>query len=262
MWKGFVIGFALTLALLGMISAGASRQPTSASQQTPKDRERYRADVADATSVQVGMLAPKQRVHGALFNGFGKNGSDGSITQLIASHRHQRTVVEKNVYGRTWFSSDEPEIAEQYFARLAKQSDAIVRGRAVHKSSQITEDDSFLFTDYDVVVLDVLKNEPMDPITTQSTIEVTCAGGKIVVDDVVIKAGGNAVALLPINAQDVLLFLKYIPETRAYRLSQYNGAFELNGKSAQPLVGIFNFDYGFFKDEGSFLRVIKNLSNK
>ena len=86
-------------------------------------------------------------------------------------------------------------------------------------------------------------------------------GGKIVVDDVIIKPGGNGVALLPVNAQDVLLFLKFAPETEGYKLAN-NGAFELNGMSARPLAGLFNFDPGFFKDESSFLKTIKDLSNK
>jgi len=78
---------------------------------------------------------------------------------------------------------------------------------------------------------------------------------------VIIKAGGNAVALLPVNAQDVLLFLKFVPETEGYQLAN-NGAFELNGFSARPLGGYFHFDPAFFKDESSFLKTIKEVSNR
>src|SRR6185437_15320505 len=99
----------------------------------------------------------------------------------------------------------------------ARESDAIVRGRATSKTSQITEDDSFLFTDYDVVVSEVFKDNTAAPIGTGKTITVTCVGGKIVVDNVIIKAGGNAVALLSVNAQDVLLFLKSVPEAEGYQ---------------------------------------------
>jgi hypothetical protein len=182
-----------------------------------------------------------------------------SISELIASYRGKRTVLETNVYGRMWFASDQPDIPEDYFARFAQESDAIIRGRAIRKTSQITEDDSFLFTDYDVVVSEIFKDNAA--IETGKTITVTCMGGKIVVDDVIIKAGGNAVALLPVNTQDVLLFLKVVPEAEGYRLAN-NGAFELSGVSARPLGGYFHFDSTFFEDERFFLKTIKEVSKQ
>jgi hypothetical protein len=178
---------------------------------------------------------------------------------MIASYKGQRTVLERNVYGRMWFPSEQPDVPEEYFARFVQESDAIVRGRAIHKTSQITEDDAFLFTDYEVVVSEIFKNNAAAPIDIGRTITVTYVGGKIVVDNVIIKAGGNAVALLPVNAQDVLLFLKVVPLTEGYQLAN-NGAFELSGISARPLGGHFHFDPVFFEDEGFFLKTIKEVS--
>lgn len=260
MSKGFVIGFALGLALLGIVGAGASRQGRKGEER--RDAEKYQAEIADATPLQVGILTRNQRFHSRLHNGYGKNFPGESISEWIASYKGQRTVLERNVYGRMWFSSDQPEIPEHYFARFAEESDAIVRGRAIHKTSQITEDDLFLFTDYDVVVSEVFKNNATRAIDTGDSITVTCLGGKIVRDDVIIKAGGNGVALLQLNVQDVLLFLKFLPETDGYILAKYNGVFDLNGISARPLVGHFNFDPVFFKDQSSFLKTIKDVSNK
>ncbi len=260
MSKGLVIGFALGLALLGMVGAGASLQGRK--DQEPKDAEKYQAEIADATPVEVGVLTQKELFHSRLHNGFGKNFPGESVSQWIASYRGKRTVLERNVYGRMWFSSDQPEIPEDYFARFAEESDAIVRGRAIHKTSQITEDDTFLFTDYDVVVSGVFKNNATRTIDIGDSITVTCLGGKIVRDDVIIKAGGNGVALLQLNVQDVLLFLKFLPETDGYMLAKYDGVFELNGISARPLVGLFNFDSAFFKDESSFLKTVRAVSNR
>jgi len=259
MSKAFVIGFAFGLALLGIVGAGATRQTQT--QAEKYDAQKYQAEITDATPVQLAALTSKQQFHSRLHNGYGKNLPGESIAQWIVSYGGQRTVLERNVYGRTWFSSNRPDIPGDYFARLAGESDAIVRGRPIHKTSQITEDDSFLFTDYDVVVSEVLKNNATDLINTGGTITVTSLGGKIVVDSVIIKAGGNGVALLPINAQDVLLFLKFVPETKEYKLAN-NGAFELNGVSARPLAGLFNFDPVFFKDETSFLKTIREVSNR
>lgn len=257
MSKGFVIGFALGLALLGIVGAGASRQVRK--DQERREAEKYQAELADATPLQVGILTRNQRFHSRLYNGYCKHQPGESISEMIASYKGQRTVLERNVYGRMWFPSEQPDVPEEYFARFAQESDAIVRGRAIHKTSQITEDDSFLFTDYDVVVSEVFKNNATAPIDTGKTITVTYVGGKIVVDNVIIKAGGNAVALLPVNAQDVLLFLKVVRETERYQLAN-NGAFELSGISARPLGGYFHFDPVFFEDESIFLKTIKEVS--
>jgi len=256
MSKGFVIGCLTGLFLLGIIGVGASRP-----KQKDLEQQKYRAEILDATPVQVGILTRKQRSHSKLYNGYGKHLAGESISEWIATYRGQRIVLQRNVYGRMFFPSEQPDVPEDYFARFAEESDAIVRGRAIGKTSQITEDDSFLFTDYDVVVSEVFKNNSIAPINTGRTITVSYVGGKIVVDGVIIKAGGNAVALLPINAQDILLFLKFVPETEGYQLAN-NGAFELNGTSARPLAGYFHFDPIYFKNESSFLKTIKAVSTK
>src|SRR4030095_8442698 len=125
----------------------------------------------------------------------------------------------------------------------------------------ITEDDSFLFTDYDVVVAEVFENNTNTILNAGTTITVTSPGGKIVLDGVVVKAGGNGEAKFPVNAQEVLLFLKYIPETDGFKLARYNGGFELNGTFVRPLAGIFPIKPRFFENHHSFLRTIKAVSS-
>ena len=252
MWKGLGIGLVVGLASLGLIGG--------ASQQNSKDLQRFQAEIGDATPIKIGVLTRKQRSHSKLYNGYGKHLPGESISDLIVAYRGKKIVLETNVYGRMFWPSEQPDIPEDYFAQLAQESDAVVRGRAVRKTSQITEDDSFLFTDYDLVVLEVFKNNATAPIDIGGAITVTCLGGKIIADDVILKAGGNGVALLPVNAQDVLLFLKHIPETQAYMLARYDGGFELTGISARPFAGLFHFDSDFFKDENSFLKTIKEVS--
>ncbi|MEK6289497.1 MAG: hypothetical protein AABO57_27600 [Acidobacteriota bacterium] len=120
MSKGFVIGFALGLALLGIVGAVASRQTQRNLDR--RDLERYQAEIGDATPVKVGVLSRKQRSHSRLYNGYGKHMPGESISELIASYRGKRAVLETNVYGRMWFASDQPDIPEDYFARFAQES--------------------------------------------------------------------------------------------------------------------------------------------
>ena len=263
MSKRFLIGFVVGLVLMVVGGVGASRLHQNDGQQERRRTElEYQAEIRDATPVRLGVLTPKQRYHSKLHNGSVGDMVGTTISQLIAEYRGQRIVLGRSIYGRMWLASGDPEAPEDYFGSFAKESDAIIRGRAVSKVSQITEDDSFLFTDYELVVSEVFKNNATSPLDKGTSITITCAGGKIIVDEVVVKAGGNGEALLPLDAQDVLLFLKFIPETGSYRLTRYNGGFELNGKTVTPLAGIFPIKPNIFNSERSFLKVVRAVSNK
>jgi hypothetical protein len=257
MSKGPDIGFVFGLLMLGILGTGASRQARSNEER--RNNERYRAEIRDATPVQLGVLNQKPRTNSRLFNAYSKSLPGESITDLIASHRGRRIVLERNVYGRAWLSSAQPDVPEEYFRRLAGECDAVIRGKAFNKASQITEDDSFLFTDYEVAVLEVLKNDLGTPLTDGRLISVTGVGGKIVADNVIIKAGGNGVAILPVNDAEVVLFLKHVPGGEGFQLTN-SGAFQLTGVAARPLAGLFNFDPTFFEDQTSFLATITRAS--
>ena len=256
MSKGFVTGFLAGLSLLGIIGVGASL-----TKQKDLEQQKYQAEIVDATSAQVGVMTEKQRFHSRLHNGLGASEGGKTISQLIQTYKGQKVVLGRYLNGRMWLPSDKPEAPEDYFGSFAQESDAIIRGKAVNKASQITEDDSFLFTDYEIVVAEVFKNSTRPLLNAGTTITVTSPGGKIVLDDVVVKAGGNGEAAFPVNAQEVLLFLKYIPETEGFRLTRYNGGFELNGKFVRPLAGIFPITPSFFANQHSFLKTIRAISN-
>jgi len=263
MSKRFLIGFVAGLALIVVVGAGSRLNQNDGQQERSRtELAEYQAEMRDASPVRLGVLTPKQRYHSKLHNGSVGDMGGTTISQLIAAYRGQRIVLGRSIDGRMWLPSGDPQAPEDYFGALAKESDAIIRGRAVSKVSQITEDDSFLFTDYELVVSEVFKNNAISPLDNGANITITCAGGKIIVDEVVVKAGGNGEALLPVGAQDVLLFLKFIAETGSYRLTRYNGGFELNGKTVTPLAGIFPIKPNIFNNERSFLKLVRAVSNK
>ena len=248
MSKSLFLGFVAGIIVFTIIGVGA-QQKTSEKQ--------YQAEVSDATPVQLGSLTQKQQVHSRLFNGAGQRLSGKTISEWLTAYRGQRVVIETNILGRTFLMSEKPQTPEGYFSELAKESDAIVRGRVIHKASQITEDDSFLFTDYDIAVSEILRNSYT--ISPGAAITVTSLGGKIVVDDVILKAGSNGYATLKVG-QEVLLFLTYLPETGAYKLTRSNAVFELNGIFVRPLAGLLPLSPDVFKDETSFLNTVKAAS--
>lgn len=262
MSKSFIWGFIVGVALLIVAGVGASRLQDKNAVVKERNEKQYRTEIVDATPVQPGALTEKQRFHSQLFNGYGMPGSGKTISEWMAEYRGQRIVLVRMIAGRTFLASDKLPTPEEYFGRLAKDSDAIIRGRVTSKVSQITEDDLFLFTDYDVMVSEVLKDNLSNPVNTDTPIPVTGSGGKVVIGDVILKASVNGDALLPVNAQDVLLFLKFVPETGAYKLTQPNAAFELNGISVRPLAGLLPIPSDIFRNETSFLKTVKAVSVK
>jgi hypothetical protein len=262
MSKSFVWGFIVGVALLIVAGVGASRLQDKNAVVKERNEKQYRTEIVDATPVQPGALTEKQRFHSRLHNGVGMRVDGKTISEWIASYKGQRVFLGTDVLGRRFLASDQLETPEDFFGRLAQESDAVIRGRITGKISQITEDDSFLFTDYDVVVSEVFQNNLTAPIDRGTTITFTSLGGKIVLDDVIMKAGGNGQVLYPISNQDILLFLKFIPETGSYKLTRDTGSFELNGASVRPFAGLFPLPPGVFKNEASFLKVISAVSNK
>ena len=94
------------------------------------------------------------------------------------------------------------------------------------KSSQLTENGEFVFTDYEVMVEDVLKDNPAAPIQPNANITITRPGGTVQLN------GHNITALdeafKPLNVEGhYLLFLRFIPATGAYKAVSSAGTYEL-----------------------------------
>ena len=255
MSKAFIVGFAVGLALLGIIGAGASRP-----QQKDIEQQRYQAEVVNATPIQLNVMTQKQRVHSRLHNGAGMKVGGKTISTWLTAYKGQRIVLGTDILGRRFIDPDHIETPEGYFGRVAQESDAVIRGKVTGKVSQITEDDSFLFTDYDVTVLEIFKNNTVAPLTIGTAITFTSLGGEVMVDDVILKAGGDGVPLYPIKNQDVLLFLKFVPETGSYKRTTYDGSFELDGTSVRPFTRGFPLLPTAYKDQAAFLKMLKALS--
>lgn len=261
MSKGFVIGFAVGLALLIVAGVAASRL-----QQLSVDRESQRAEVAEydaerpgATPVQLGVLTLKQRTHSKPYSHYLDLTKKFTVSRSIAEARSNLVVIEVHVgMGQALTSAETPE---DYFGELARESDVVIRGKVVNKESQITENDGFVFTDYEILVSEVLKNDREARLDTGMTITVTRPGGKVLVGGIVLKGLDHSFLPLPDNGHDLVLFLKHIPETDAFWTTRATGGFELDGPSLRQLTEM-QFPPGVLRDVDSFLRTTRALSNK
>jgi hypothetical protein len=206
-------------------------------------------------------MTERQRAHSKLYMGYhlGRGGM-GTISDVIARSPLDRvveTVVEVGFLLRM-----ERQKPEEYFAQLTSSSDAVVRGVVTGKVSQVTEEDYFVFTDYDVIVEEVIKNNSATPLQPGVAIIVTRPGGKVLRNGVVIKAHDLAYEPLPVKSDEVVLFLNAVPETGAYRTiySGASGAFELTGNSVRPLTQELLPD-GVMQDTDRFLGTLRAFSH-
>lgn len=209
MSKPFVLGFIVGVALLIVAGVGASRlqrRDAGGIDAGAEERE-YQAKIVDATPVQLGVLTAKQRVHGSLFNEYQERRGGKTISRLVEQAKGKSRMVKTIAFVGCGSDLIGPETPGKYFGELAHESDAVIHGTALKKASQITEDDAFVFTDYDVVVKEVLKNNSDALIDTGATIIVTRPGGRVLVDGIIVEAEDMAFEPLPINSNDVVLFL-------------------------------------------------------
>jgi hypothetical protein len=105
---------------------------------------------------------------------------------------------------------------DSYLQELTCKADAVVIGMVKSKASQINEQGTFVFTDYEFIPGEVVKNNVVAPINPEKDITITRTGGAV-------KLNGHTVRALDyrqlplIEGEYYLLFLKFVPETGAYR---------------------------------------------
>lgn len=253
MSQRFLFTFILGLTLMIAAGVGAAQL-----RQQNKDLREFQAELEGATRVEGSVLTQRQRVHSRLFNGFRQN--EERISDLIAPYKGKRIVYGISISYRMTQEFDNTETPEILIGKLTGESDAVVRGRVADSTSGITDDGNFVFTDYSVIVNEVLKNNEKAPLTSGTTITVTFPGGKVLIDDVIVKTSSNAFGPLPVSSH-VVLFLSFLPETGDYKITRYNGAFELDGSIARPIAGQF-LPAGFPRNQDSFLETARALSSK
>ena len=255
MTKLFFLGLALGLALLLIINTGALRPRQKSAEQI-----KYEKELPDATPVQSKVLTERQRVHSNRFT-FYRKGGPRTISELAARAKAKGHMTAEKVVMPGDIRRIEPVAPETFFGELARTSDAVIRGRVTKRTSQVTEDDAFLFTDYDVEMAEVLKDNAAAPLAPGATITVTWPGGKVLLDGVIVTAIDQNLLPLPTNGHDIVLFMKFLPQTGAYYNAPDCAAYEIDGTSVQPLTHAF-LPPGVIQDRDSFLGAIRAVSAK
>ncbi len=152
--------------------------------------------------------------------------------------------------------SGEASPASDRLVMNAAQADAVVIGVVSGKTSQLNDAETFVFTDYNVTVVEVLKNNISSPIRLDSPITVTRAGGIVQLEGHVVRAVDRTAKPLQIGDK-YLLFLRYLPATSAYLASEGPSSFKLEGDKVVTLTEDLRYsDFQKGKDVVSFINAV------
>jgi len=206
-----------------------------------------------ADKVQEGQMTEKQRVHSKLFKHSGAKLSD------IAARQNGDVEVEEGLGLITVLpvaGSHQP-----VFHSAVCNADAVIIGILNDKASQLTDEGSFVFTDYQIIVQEVIKNNPVAPLQASGVITGTRDGGVIELNHRIFRAKREDFDP-PVVGQRYLLFLRFIPATGAY-LMYGNGTFQLDGQGILALgpAARAELEKNSTKDSAGFLSQIRVFAN-
>ncbi|HVF48576.1 MAG TPA: hypothetical protein VNA19_00735 [Pyrinomonadaceae bacterium] len=190
---------------IGLISVSAMLQKRGADKAKPMPPE-------EATLIQEGVMTAKQKEHSKLFKGYTWF-SDGKKIKDIAAQKDGE--IEVNAPLEDTLRYPQPSLGE-YLQKMTCEADAVVIASVKSKSSNLTESGTFLFTDYEVTVREVLKNQETAPIRQGQDITVTRGGGAVKLNGRIIRAIDTNAGRLQVG-REYLLYLRFVPATGAYR---------------------------------------------
>ncbi len=214
-------------------------------------------DKSEPTVIQEGVMTEKQKKHSKIFKGYKHKAKikdliaqkgDVEIRQEVGDARLPRTFNLNN-----------------YLQELFCDSDAVVIGKVKSKASQINEDGTFTFTDYEFTSEEVLKNNTASLISPDNNITVTRTGGAVKVNGHIARAIDFRQVPLIVD-EHYLLFLRFIPDTGAYSglgSSRDDDSFQILGNrlvqqvSSNPLP----FGSGQKIEANGFITEVRDAAN-
>jgi hypothetical protein len=212
------------LTVIGIVLiAGAILFAITTYRQQAQDKLQIQQE-EEATIVQKG--EPKTEREKAYSKKF-SNGSKLKLSDGIKYAQEKnwkgeilRSVVSEPNQGFRQFS------APKFLQFLVCTSDAVVIGSTKSKTAKLTEDESWVYTEYDFLVKEVLKRNPSASLGKNENIQISRSGGLVKLDGYVFRVENTAIQQLK-KDKDYLLFLNYVPEANGYIANNSFGDFVL-----------------------------------
>jgi len=192
----------------------------------------------EPTIVQKGQVTEKERAYSKEYKKLYAYRDGRKLSGLVQLSKSKGNTQEVGVtigLPQTVTVGDTPfPTKTEFLSDLSCGADAVVLGSVKSKSSHMTEDETFVFTEYELLIKEVLKNNPPSQIDTNTRIQVTRPGGLISLDGQVIRAEDMSYEALQAG-KEYLLFLRFVPEAKGYIVFSPEGDFLLEQRSTRTL---------------------------
>jgi hypothetical protein len=218
------------LALLALFVSLVSTEPRSTILISAQEIKR--PTPVDRTTRIVNRMTPTQRSHARLHQS--RIPPHAQRTRLLDVQMSFDTIEEA-------VRPQNPPPAKSVVTSIACRADAVFTGKIVGKLVLPTEDGTLLFTDYSVVVSEVLRARAQRPIGLSETVVVTRQGGTLTVDGVVVSYTSTSYQPLQVN-RDYLFFVSHLRGTDTFDAKESRGVFALVGDTARALATIWAKD--------------------
>lgn len=202
-----VIGM-FVIASFVVLNGTAQTQQNNDKKEVKVRNKELEKEKFEPTVIQEGVMTAKQKKHSKIYKGY-KNRAQ--IRDLINQNGDIEIVYPiGNVKSPQFFNLD------NYLQDLSCKADAVVIGTVKSKASQINEDGTFLFTDYEFTPEEILKDNTNAPIKLKKEVTISRTGGSVKLNGHIAQAIDYRQVPL-IQGEHYLLFLKYFPEIEVYR---------------------------------------------
>lgn len=184
----------------------------------------------DATPIKAKTMTEKQEIHSKLYGRY----DTGNRLQDLLKLDNEPLEIRRSLpfpVGSTGQLRPDDETR-----RISCAADAIIVGTIKSSASQITAGQSFLFTDYVLLVQEVLKNNANSLIAQESELSITRPGGAILINDRRVTAIDESFPPLG-KGKRYLLFLRYLPETQSFESIETGESYEVNRGDLRLLKG-------------------------
>lgn len=181
------------------------------------------------TIVTEGDLTEAQKKHGKLFQAEGRRKKlsslpDGFTIYIPAEQPDTPTQSEIN----------NSALKRSRFQSMVCDADLIIIAVPAKSTTQITEAGDFIFTDYELIVGDIIR-DTSSTVRSRSIVTLTRPGGSVVLNGKRYRVLDQSFGRLE-GGRTYLLFLKFNTHGSTYQAASKYGTFALNGDRFEPVA--------------------------
>lgn len=188
----------------------------------------------EPTPVERGVTTAERREFSREFRGIYGDILLKTLPELIAESEPRKEFISRIHYEPPYFMGSAPESASAFLSKNTCKADAVVIARPTKKTAHLTDDERFIYTQYELTIEETVKDNSKAAITAGIKIQMARPGGFIRLDGQNVRFVDENVPQLELE-QSYLLFLRFVPNARGYMVADYDADFSLAGAYAKSI---------------------------